>query len=140
MSGEWQCGALRVLVVDDHPDTAQSLAEILGDFGYDVRFTLNGPEALRAAAETWPDVVLLDLAMPGMDGCELARRLRALRGGRKVLLIAMTGLVGDGGRRRADSAGIHVYFKKPTNLDLLLAVLSHYQDLRAETEALLLVD
>jgi CheY-like chemotaxis protein len=141
MSGQWQCGhALRVLVVDDHPDTAQSVAEILADFGYDVRFALGGSDAVRMAAAAWPDVVLLDLAMPGVDGCEVARRLRAQRGGRKVFIIAMTGLTAADGRRSADAAGVHVYFKKPTNLDLLLAILSHYRELRAETEALLLVD
>src|SRR5437870_4170061 len=83
--------ALCVLVVDDDRDTAQSFADVLAAFDYDSAFATSGEEALHAAAGAWPDVVLLDIGMPHLDGCEVACRLRLLRAGRKQLVIAMTG-------------------------------------------------
>jgi CheY-like chemotaxis protein len=85
---------LRVLVVDDDPGTVNSVAHLLARCGHEVRTALDGPEALAAAGEFHPAVAVLDLGLPGMDGYELARRLRALPGLEGVRLVALTGLAG----------------------------------------------
>lgn len=81
----------RILVVDDHPDTAESLALLLRAHGHDVRVASDGSEALRTATSFHPRVVLLDLGMPGMDGNEIARRMRELPWARASLFLAISG-------------------------------------------------
>jgi two-component system CheB/CheR fusion protein len=88
----------RALVVDDCPDTTDSFCWLLRLWGYDARAANDGPAALALAAEFRPDVALVDLAMPGMDGRELARRLRRLPGLRRLLIVGTTGYAGGGGR------------------------------------------
>src|SRR5262245_36206983 len=83
---------LRVLVVDDHPDAADSLAAVLDLLGCPVRVCYNGLSALAVADEFRPHVCLLDLMMPGMDGLELAARLRVQAANRPTLLVATTAL------------------------------------------------
>src|SRR5581483_1115648 len=82
---------VRVLVVDDNADAADSLSALLRAVGHDVRVAHAGPAALDVAAEFRPAVVVLDVGLPGMDGCEVARRLRAIPGTAGVRLIALTG-------------------------------------------------
>src|SRR5260370_35333328 len=77
---------LRVLVVDDCPDTTASLAQLLRLWGHDVRVAGDGLEALAAAAAFRPDVILLDLGLPGLDGCGVARRLRRAGGPGRALV------------------------------------------------------
>jgi two-component system CheB/CheR fusion protein len=87
----------------------------------------DGPEALSIAAEFRPDVVMLDLALPGMDGYEVAQRLRALPGLEGVALLALTGYADDEHRRRCDGAGFAFYFVKPAdlgNLETLLGLIA----------------
>src|SRR6266545_2015760 len=81
---------LLVLVVDDCPDTRATLCALLRGWGREVNEAADGPAALSAAS-ICPDVVLLDIGLPGMDGYEVARQLRALPGLKKALLVAMTG-------------------------------------------------
>jgi CheY-like chemotaxis protein len=84
--------ALRVLVVDDDPDTAESLALLLRLDDYEVSMALDGPAALQAADAYWPDVVVLDVLMPGMDGRQVLKRLREATGDRKLpWFVAVTG-------------------------------------------------
>jgi two-component system CheB/CheR fusion protein len=116
---------LDVLVVDDSKEAAQSLAFVLGRWGYEARVAYDGPEALAQAQAHRPDVVLLDLGMPGMDGYEVARRLRGREGGSKVVLAAVTGYGAEEDRRRAREAGFDCYMLKPVgpgDLKELLAV------------------
>src|SRR5262245_45802217 len=82
---------LRVLVVEDYPDTRTTLCEMLRGWGHQVDEAADGPAALSSAAAARPDVVLLDIGLPRMDGYEVARQLRALPGLETTLLVAMTG-------------------------------------------------
>lgn len=81
----------RVLVVDDNRDAARIMSLVLGTLGHEARTARDGEEALAVAESFEPDVALLDLSLPKLDGFEVARRLRAGRRGREVLLIAVTG-------------------------------------------------
>ena len=80
-----------MLVVDDNVDTATSLALLLTESGHDVRTAHDGPTALEAALDYRPDVVLLDIGLPGLDGFEVAKRMRQQPILQKVVLVAMTG-------------------------------------------------
>src|SRR5438309_10107199 len=100
---------LRVLVADDCRDTTDSTAELISLWGHDARRAYGGADALEAAAEYRPDVVLADLSMTGLDGFELARRVRQLPGLGATLLVAITGHTGGGQRRRAGAAGFDFY-------------------------------
>jgi CheY-like chemotaxis protein len=111
---------LRVLVVDDDDNAAQSLALLLSTAGQEVRVANDGPAALAAVAEWAPQVVLLDIALPGMDGLELARQLRARPGGAALRLVALTGLSEPADRQRGLEAGLDAYLIKPASPEELL--------------------
>jgi CheY-like chemotaxis protein len=106
---------LSVLVVEDLDDCAQSTAELLSLCGHRVRTAGCGPDALRAAAEEMPDVVLLDIGLPGMDGWEVARRLREQADGKQPFVVAVTGFGSDGDRWRSADSGIDVHLLKPAD-------------------------
>jgi PAS domain S-box-containing protein len=117
-------GALRVLLVDDNPDVVQSQALLLKIMGYDVQTATSGPQALELARARAPRIALLDISMPGMDGLELARRLRALYPDRsRLLLAALTGYGHDEARSRSFAAGFDEHLVKPLDRDVLLALL-----------------
>ncbi|WP_437718468.1 ATP-binding protein [Sorangium sp. So ce448] len=113
---------LRVLIVEDNVDAASTLADALLALGQEVWIAGDGPRALKAAAEHRPDLVLLDIGLPGMDGYEVARRLREaeLCSG---ALIALTGYGQASDRRRAEAAGFDAHFVKPMSLDALAGVV-----------------
>ena len=114
----------RVLIVDDNLDAAETLRLLMKSMGgKDVRTASSGPEALLAAAQLHPDIVLLDLSMPGMDGFEVARRMRAEPWGRTALLVALTGWGQDQHRRRSIEAGFDRHMTKPADVETLRAVL-----------------
>lgn len=118
----------RVLIADDNRDGAQSLALMLDLEGHDVRTAADGLEALEIAEEFQPDVVLLDIGMPGIDGYETARRLRARPWARSVLLCAQTGWGQEDDKRRARSAGFDRHLVKPIDpeeLNRILAEVCH---------------
>jgi CheY-like chemotaxis protein len=106
---------VHVLVVDDYADNASSLAMLLRLFGHDVDIALDGPAALRAAQAHRPDAVLLDLSMPGMDGLQVARRLRTMFPDRPLLLIALTAHGLDEDRRLCKEAGFDWHLLKPAD-------------------------
>jgi CheY-like chemotaxis protein len=122
---------LSVLVVDDDHDTADSLVDLLHLTGYHARAAYGGIEAQRMAAEEWPDVVILDLAMPDVDGWELAQRLHPRPPTPRPLLIAVTGYEGREERRRAREVGIDLYLVKPAHLDVIEPVLHRFWRLLA---------
>jgi DNA-binding response OmpR family regulator len=115
------------LVVDDHRDSADSLAWVLALFGYRVATAYDGPSAL-AAIEVPPDVAVLDIGLPGMDGYELAGRLRSQPGGEDIVLIALTGWGGEEFRRMARGVGFDRFFVKPVTMDSLVAVIGSVVD------------
>jgi PAS domain S-box-containing protein len=116
---------LRVLVVDDNVDAADSLAVMLELHGHAVAVAHGGPAALEVAGRFAPDVVLLDIGMPGMNGYEVAERLRRdeAGGGRRLLLVALTGWGADEDKRRAMAAGFDHHLTKPVDPAGLDAVL-----------------
>jgi signal transduction histidine kinase/DNA-binding response OmpR family regulator len=114
----------RILVVDDNHDAADSLAALLRVAGHDVHVRYDGAAALAAAQELHPEVVLLDIGLPEMDGFEVARRLRAQPALRSTLLIAITGYGQEQHLCRSRAAGIDHHFIKPVDIAALSAVLS----------------
>jgi PAS domain S-box-containing protein len=114
----------RILVVDDNKDAADSLALLLKLLEADVLTVNDGPTALETVKSFRPSVVLLDIGMPGMDGYEVARRMRQLPEGDAITLIALTGWGQDQDRRKSADAGINHHLVKPVDLDTLIEVLS----------------
>jgi len=113
----------RILVVDDNADSAEALALALGVTGHEVRLAADGPSALTTAAEFRPEAVLLDIGLPGMDGYEVARHLRAAKGSARMVLVALTGYGQEEDRQRAREAGFDHHLVKPANPDAILALL-----------------
>jgi CheY-like chemotaxis protein len=109
----------RILIVDDNTDSVRSMAIILGRRGHVTRTAFTGPDAVTAAAEFVPQVVLLDIGLPGMDGFEVARRLRAMPALAGAFLVAMSGYSGEKDRAEAQTAGFDEYMVKPADLNLL---------------------
>ena len=117
---------LRILVVDDDQDTADSLATILRMAGHGVSTARSGCAALEAFEADEPDVMLLDLAMPGMDGFEVARQVRTRGCGPRIFLIAVSGFGRDEDRRQSAEAGIDIHLIKPACPEVLLDLLAQY--------------
>jgi PAS domain S-box-containing protein len=113
----------RVLVVDDNLDAAQSAAELVGLWGHEARVAHDGPAALVLASRFRPDVVLLDIGLPGMDGYEVARLIRAAAGGEALLLVAVTGYGQAEDRQRALAHGFDLHLTKPVDPQALRRLL-----------------
>jgi PAS domain S-box-containing protein len=122
-AGERKGPGRRVLVVDDNRDSAESIALLAEIWGHEVRTALDGPSALEIAAAYRPEVILLDIGLPGMDGYEVARRLRQRAGGGPVL-VAMTGYGMEEDRRRSREAGFDHHLVKPVDPEGLRALLA----------------
>jgi CheY-like chemotaxis protein len=118
----------RVLVVDDNEDAAESLALLLGLAGHEARVAHNGPDALRLVESEPPELVFLDLGMPGMDGFEVARRLREVPGRDGLLLVALTGWGTKEDRRRTTEAGFDRHLVKPVDPKALEELLAELKD------------
>jgi PAS domain S-box-containing protein len=119
--------ARRILVVDDQPDSTDSMALFLRLRGHEVRIAHDGPSALDEIERYRPDVVFLDLGLPGMSGYDVARRVRMMDDLRSLRLVALTGYGTDADRQRTRAAGFDVHLAKPVDpraLDALLAGVS----------------
>ena len=116
--------AQRVLVVDDNRDAAESLATLLRLFGAETRTAHDGTGALETFREWRPAVAFLDLGLPGMDGCELARHIRLEAGGAATLLVALTGWGQEEDRRRSTEAGFDQHLIKPVDFAVLEELLA----------------
>jgi CheY-like chemotaxis protein/two-component sensor histidine kinase len=116
--------ARRFLVVDDNDDAAALLAVLLELEGHEVQTAANGGDAVRRAEVFRPEVVLMDLEMPGIDGFEASRRIRARPWGSTILIAALTGWGQDVDRRRAQEAGVDFHFVKPVDTTALLGVVA----------------
>jgi signal transduction histidine kinase/ActR/RegA family two-component response regulator len=122
--------AVRVLLVDDSVDAAESLAMLLRLWGHEAAVAHDGPGALRLAEQQRPEVALLDIGLPGMDGYELARQLRHRPGLEGTVLVALTGWGQEEDRRRSHEAGFDHHLVKPVDPNALMRLLT---ELRAGT-------
>jgi CheY-like chemotaxis protein len=113
----------RILVADDNSDALESLATLLELGGHEVFSAANGALALEAAERNLPEVALLDIGMPKLDGYEVARRIRAQPWGRSMTLVALTGWGQESDRRRSGEAGFDSHMVKPLDLDKLMELL-----------------
>ncbi len=109
----------RILIVDDNTDSADSLSRLQTRRGHLTRTAYTGPDALAAAAEFLPEIVLLDIGLPGMDGFEVARQMKALPALNGVFIIAMSGYGRTEDRAKAKASGFDEYMVKPINLEEL---------------------
>jgi CheY-like chemotaxis protein len=117
---------VRILVVEDDVDAAETLVELLGFWGFDVRSATDGNSALDIASEFHPHVALIDIGLPGMDGYELARRLRQSEtGDERPLLIGLSGYAQERDRSEGVKAGFDHHFAKPLKTDTLKQFLAH---------------
>jgi CheY-like chemotaxis protein len=113
----------RVLVVDDNVDAAVSLGMLLKLAGQDVRVAYDGPTALRQATDFRPELILLDIGMPVMDGYDVCRRLRRQPGLELTTVVALTGWGQDEDRRRSHEAGFDRHIVKPVEPSVLQRLL-----------------
>ena len=113
----------RVLVVDDSVDSAETLGELLRIWGHEVRLAHDGPDAVAAAKEFRPEVVLLDIGLPGMDGFAVAQQLKkdGTAGG---MLVALTGYGERQDRQKTQDVGFHHHLVKPVDPDALQKLIS----------------
>ena len=125
----------RVLVVDDNIDAAEMLAALLGSLGAAVAVASSGMQALRVAADYLPDVIVLDIGMPGIDGYEVARRLRATPRHASTRIIALTGWGQDEDMRRSREAGIDYHLVKPPDLAALRNLIADEPETDASAQA-----
>lgn len=121
--GTAAASSARVLIVDDNVDSAQGLERLLVRRGYAVEVAHDGPQALKRALASPPEVVLLDIGLPGMDGYEVARLLRTEAGCMHSFLVALTGYGQEEDRARARASGFDGHFVKPVDFKALLQTL-----------------
>ena len=117
-------GGRRVLVVDDNRDAADSLAQLLELLGYEVRSAHDGEAGVRAAESFRPDVVLMDIGMPKLNGYEACRRIREQRWGQDIVLVALTGWGQDADRAKSADAGFNLHLVKPVEFAALSKLLA----------------
>jgi two-component system CheB/CheR fusion protein len=127
---------LRILVVEDNVDSADSLNLLLRLYGHDVHVARTGPTALEMATASRPDVVLLDIGLPGMDGYQVARRLRQMPEFKTVTLCALTGFTpSEADRERQQQTGFDHNYVKPVNLQTLLEMFKTVKQQQPVQEA-----
>ena len=114
----------RVLVVDDNVDAADTLADVLGIMGYRTQVVHDGVEALAVTPQFLPEVVFLDIGLPGMNGYEVARALRQTPAGKRAVLIALTGWGAANDRSQSSAAGFDHHLTKPANLQAISDLLA----------------
>ena len=126
------CLHLRVLVVDDNRDAADTLADLLRLCGGEVRVCYSAEAALEAIGEFDFEAGVLDIHMPGIDGCQLARKLRDLTAPKRVLLVALTGVSDEAARKRTAEAGFDLHLTKASAPEVLVAALVAFSHWLAE--------
>ena len=121
-----------MLIVDDNLDAVTTMKLLLEIRGFEAATAANGPEALRLLPEFLPDVILLDIGLPGMDGYEIARRVRRMETGEEVKIIATTGYAHDEDRQLATEAGFDYHLTKPVNFKTLEELLNRIRAARRD--------
>lgn len=119
--------ALRVLVVDDNEDTVQGFAMLLKAYSHEVRTAQNGIAAVQLALEFKPQVAMLDIGLPELNGYEVAKQIRKQPGGTKIVLIALTGYGQESDREASTDAGFDYHLVKPAKFEQLLQILSEVE-------------
>jgi CheY-like chemotaxis protein len=123
--------SLRILIVDDNRDGADSLAMLLRLMGNDTRTAYDGQQGVAVAGAFRPDVMLLDIGLPKLNGYEACRRIREQAWGKKVVLIAVTGWGQEEDRRRSHAAGFDHHLVKPVDPQELIKLLAGFQPVRS---------
>jgi len=123
---------MRVLVVEDHADTAQTVSLLLSLAGHDVEVAANGQAAMAAAEANPPDVMLLDLGLPDMDGWQVARHVQAQPAEKRPLMVAVSGRDTPEARRLSEEAGIDLHLIKPVDPVRLHQLLSRFRRVIAD--------
>lgn len=123
---------MRILVVDDNVDGATSLAEMLAIMGHETRSTHDGLEAVVQAAAFKPDVILMDIGMPRLNGFETCRRIREQEWGRNIVVVAQTGWGQDEDKRKSQAAGFDAHLVKPVDYNAVANLLSSLPRLRSQ--------
>lgn len=113
----------RILVIDDNADAADTLVAILSLLGHDAVAAHSGPDGLLSAAARTPDVVFLDIGMPGMNGFEVAEAMRKMDGLEQTRIVALTAWRDDATRARAKSAGFDLHLTKPTSIERIEEII-----------------
>jgi PAS domain S-box-containing protein len=124
LGGRWDVAARRILIIEDNADARIMLRQLLETAGHEVHEASDGRKGLELALTLRPDVALIDLGLPGLDGYEIARQLRAADERRKILLVAVTGYGSPEDRERSLLAGFDVHLVKPVDPDMLAGVLA----------------
>ncbi|MGH8571176.1 MAG: ATP-binding response regulator [Gammaproteobacteria bacterium] len=117
----------RILVVDDNRDSAESLAMLLALTGNETHTAFDGLEAVQAAAAFRPDVILLDIGLPNLNGFEAARKIREQQSDKSLVLVALTGWGQEEDRRRSEEAGFNAHMVKPVDYAALTKLLAELQ-------------
>jgi DNA-binding response OmpR family regulator len=126
---------VRILIVEDHADTARSLATVVQLWGHQAQVAPNGEAALVAGAATPPEVVLLDIGLPGMNGWDVAKRLRAMALTPRPVIIAISGYGRDTDRLQSYEAGIDNHLTKPVDPAFLQELLARVEEHRTPSTA-----
>jgi CheY-like chemotaxis protein len=121
----------RLLLIEDNPDIGETLRDLLELLGHQAEWASDGLRGVEVALATQPEVALVDIGLPGIDGYEVARRVRASEPGKKVLLIALTGYDRPEDRRRSLEAGFDAHLVKPVDPDELTALIVRLTAARA---------
>ncbi len=114
---------MRILIVEDNRDSADSLKALLGALGYEAHISNDGESAVRLAATLRPDVIVMDIGLPGINGYEAARQVRALKPELPAIIVALTGWGQQSDRLRSAEAGIDHHLVKPLDLAALKQIL-----------------
>lgn len=122
--GEPQGRGKEILIIEDNLDAAESLGEVLALEGYQVALAHDGAEGVAKARELWPDAILCDIGLPGIDGYEVARTLRSDPAFASVLLVALTGYAQPEDQQKAREAGFNAHVSKPPDLSVLRRLLA----------------
>ena len=123
--------SLRILIVDDNRDNADSLAIVLAMMGNDTRTAYDGEEALAVSALFGPDVILVDIGLPKLNGYEVCQKIRQEPGGKALVIIAQTGFGQEEDRQRAREAGFDHHLVKPLDPLALMKMLATLQGKKA---------
>ena len=113
----------RILVVDDNRDTADSLALLINAFGYETKAVYDGQQAIEQAREFLPDMALIDIGMPGLNGYETVEQIRKQRGSAEIVLVAVTGWSRPEDKKRAYECGFDLHVAKPMSPQTLRELL-----------------